>query len=392
MGMSKTGKGTLSAVWDNHLRAKRMEAGWLQGELAKRVGLTRQAFYAIESNHHLPSTEVSLRLARILQCSVEDLFHDKEVEECVEAEWVGPVPRTHFPIRAKVARVGKRFVARPVSTLGEWLNYTVPADGLVYPSTANERPHGRSGHVRVQLLQDRRAVEEEIFVAGCDPSIFLAGAYFRRCHGEASVVGWTMGSVSAVEALKRGEVHMAGLHLVDRRSGQSNVPYLKRHLPRGHFTVFRFVTWQQGLMIRRGNPKGISQIEDVGKPGVRWVNRERGSGARRLLDNQLTQAGLPSEAIKGYQREVGSHLDVARHILEGEADAGIGVESAAKLFDLDFVPLQEEHYDFVFPTSSLHTHPLLSQFLDTLMARSLRKELDALGGYDTSDIGAVIHL
>ena len=360
--------------------------------MAKRVGLTRQALYAIESNHHLPNTEVSLRLARILGCTVEELFHDWEGGEFVEAEWVGAFSSTHFPIRAKVARVGKRFVARPVSTLGEWLNYTVPADGLVYEPAAREQKHGRSGPVRVQLLQDRRTVEEEILVAGCDPSIFLAGAHFRLDHGGGSVVSWTMGSVSAVEALKRGEVHMAGLHLVDRRSGQSNVPYLKRHLPGGHFTVFRFVKWQQGLMVRRGNPKGICQITDVAKPGARLVNRERGSGARRLLDNQLIQAGLPSEAIKGYQREVGSHLAVARHILEGEADAGIGVESAAQLFDLDFLPLQDEHYDFVLPTSHLHTHPVLSKFLDTLTARSLRKELDALGGYDTSDVGTVIHL
>jgi len=333
-----------------------------------------------------------LRLARILQCSVEDLFRDNEAGEFVEAEWVGSVPRTLMPIRAKVARVGKRLVARPVSALGEWLNYTVPADGLVYPPSAGQQHHRRSKKVRIQLLEDRNVLEKEIVVAGCDPSIFLAGSYFQRIHHEASVVSWTMGSVSAVEALKRGEVHMAGLHLVDRRSGRSNVPYLKRHLPRGQFTVFQFVTWQQGLMVRQGNPKGISQIGDVGKPGVRWVNRERGSGARRLLDDQLMHVGLLPETVKGYGREVSSHLDVARHVFEGEADTGIGVESAAQLFGLDFFPLQEERYDFVFPTSYLHTHPLLSQFLDTLTARSLRKELEALGGYETSGIGTVIHL
>ena len=204
------------------------------------------------------------------------------------------------------------------------------------------------------------------------------------------MIGWTLGSEAAIQALKREDVHMAGLHLVDERSGQSNLPYLKKHLNMNRFTVIRFATWEQGLIVHRGNPKRVHRIEDLARRGLHVVNREMGSGARELLDRQLTRANLSGAKLKGYEVEVSSHIQVARSVFEGNADVGVGVRSAALLFNLDFIPLREEQYDFVIPTAHLTSHPRLGRFLDTLVSRPFRKEMEALGGYDVTEIGKVV--
>ena len=375
---------------ENRLRVKRIELGLSQGELAKRSGLTRQALYAIESNHYLPGTEVSLRLAKLLGCSVEDLFYFESIDEHLEAELIGSVSDSQLPVRAKIARVGNRLLARPVANLGEMLNFMVPADGLILSQVAKRGRERSRAKVQLQLLQDRQTIENEIVVAGCDPAMYLAAEHFHRYREGASVVGWTMGSVAAVEALRQEEVHVAGLHLVDDRSGESNLPYLKRYFKPGRFTVIRFATWEQGLLVQRENPKNILRVEDLARRGVRFVNRESGSGARLFLESLLLKIGLTPQEIKGFDYEVFSHLEVGRNIVEGRADVGIGVQSAAVLFGLDFLPLREEHYDLVMPTSYLKSHPSLSRFIDALVGKTFRKDVEALGGYNMKDIGKIL--
>ena len=383
-------KGLSGGSVENRLRRKRMENGLSQGELAKQAGLTRQALYAIESNHYLPGTEISLRLAKILGCSVEDLFNFEVRGELIEADLVESISEVSLPVRAKVARVGNRLLARPVSKLGDMLNYMVTADGLIVEQVQKSSRNELRGRVRLQLLQDSQALEEEIVLAGCDPAMYLAAEHFRRYRDGVSVVGCTMGSVAAIEALRREEVHVAGLHLVDERSGQSNLPYLKRYLKSGRFTVIRFAAWEQGLMVPRHNPKKIRGVEDLTRRGVRFVNRETGSGARLLLDSLLVKTGLESKEIKGIDNEVFSHLEVGRSIVEGRADVGIGVQSAALQFGLNFIPLQEEHYDLVMPSHYLTSHPSLSRFIDSLLGKPFRQEVEALGGYDMKEIGKVL--
>lgn len=383
-------------TFENRLRAKRIDSGFSQGALAKIVGLTRQAIYAMETNQYLPSTEVSLRLAKVLNCTVEDLFRLDSNKEVLQAELIGPtLTNLSINLRVKMARVGNRLVVRPVASLGDWLNYTVPADGLILGPTLGEKPRerrssSRGRSFRVQLLRECRAIEEEIVVAGCDPAIFLAGEHFRRHRGTATVVGWTMGSAAAVEALKRREVHVAGLHIVDQQSGESNLPYLRRHLKGGGFTVVRFAAWEQGLMVRQGNPKRIRGVADLIRRNVRMVNREKGAGARLLLDGQLAAEQIAAQHVRGYEEVAFSHLEVGRLIVEGKGDVGVGVRSAAMLFNLDFLPLQEERYDLVFPTAYLRSHPSMSGLLNTIVSRSFRTEIEALGGYDTREIGKVI--
>ncbi len=382
----------LSPLIENRLRARRQEKGLSQEALAERVGLTRQAIYAVETNEYLPSTAVALRMAESLACRVEDLFSLSSGGETVEGELVdwpgrqaGASGGARPGARVKVARVADRLVVRPVAALGDVLNFTIGADGLLIgPVTGT--PH-RKNLVAVRLLRDRRAIEDEIVVAGCDPSIFLIGEHLRRFKGMTAVVGWTMGSGAALKALGRGDVHVAGVHVLDARSGEWNLPYVRRHLKNRDMKVVTFAAWTEGLMVARGNPKRIRAIEDLARRDVAIVNREEGAGARLLLDERLAVAGIPVGRIKGYERIIQSHVHVARLVASGIVDVGVGVEAAARFAGLDFIPLQSERYDLVIPDGIFRSHGGVSRMLDTLVSRPFRAELEALGGYETRDTG-----
>lgn len=386
--MGQAHRAESSEHFQNHLKDIRIAQGLSQGELAGKAGITRQAISAIESHLYLPTTAVALRLAASLGCHVEDLFSLAETQEVIEGKLIGHLPQQDekiLTVRVKIARVGARMVVRPVTELGEVLSYSVPADG--YAVDLHGQASGAT--VRVNLSRDRQAIEQEISVAGCDPAIFLAGAHLRQGKDQASIVGWTMGSMAALRALQQGEVHVAGLHLFDPTTGESNLPFLRRALKSANYDVVTFATWEEGFLVRPGNPKSIRAIADVADPLVTLVNREEGAGARLMLDQRLRAAGIDSTQVRGYERIVSSHFEVARAIASHQADVGVGIRSAAQLFGLDFVPLQAARYDLVVPKAYLKSHPTLARLFDTIVSHSFRAEIDALGGYDTRETGRV---
>jgi molybdate-binding protein/DNA-binding XRE family transcriptional regulator len=373
-------------LFQNRLKSVRIAKGLSQGDLAAKSGITRQAVSAIESDLYLPTTAVALRLASVLACRVEDLFSLAPTDELIEGTFIGTpgsVKGQTVPLRVKVARVGTKTIVRPVTGLGEVLSHTVPADGYLIETNSQ-----RSGvKARVRLSRERDSVERDISVAGCDPAIFLAGEHLRRQKEQASVIGWAMGSMAALGALQRGEVHVAGLHLFDPLSGESNLPFLKRVLKGTAYDVVTFATWEEGLLVRPGNPKGIRSVSNLADPNVTLINREEGSGARLLLDQRLKAAGLDPVRLSGYETVGQSHFEVARAIAGRQADVGIGIRSAAHLFGLEFLPLQAARYDLVVPTAYLKSHPTLANLFDTLASRQFRNEIEALGGYDTRETG-----
>jgi molybdate-binding protein len=196
-----------------------------------------------------------------------------------------------------------------------------------------------------------------------------------------------MGSLGALQALKRGEIHVAGLHLVDPRSGQSNLPFVRRHLRGRELEVVTFASWEAGFMLRPGNPKGIRGFGDLVRPNVTLANREPGAGARLLLDEGLARERIAPRRVRGYRTEAASHLEVARLVAGGRADVGMGVLSVARLLGLDFLPLRSERYDLVVPRDLLDRHPTLARLFDALASRELRSQVEALGGYDTRETG-----
>ncbi len=368
---------------ETHLREKRQALALSQKQLADLAGITRQAVSALETNQYSPATSVALQLARALNCRVEDLFSIKQGGEIIEGELLGSLPKGNGAVRAQVTQIGHRVLVRPLLGLGELASLSATADGLIVESN----PH--KSCVKVKLLKDREAVRRKIVVGGCDPAMFLAGEHVRE-HDKETVVPCLMGSSIALNALKRGEVHVAGIHLADESAGSWALPNLRDSLGDMDCIVVTFAHWEEGFIVRQGNPKKIRAVSDIAKPTVKIVNRETGSGARRLLDRQLAASGIKPHRVKGYSDEVFSHLDVASRIKSGLADAGIGIQSVASISGLDFVPLQRERYDLVIPKAHYETMHGLRVLLDTIVSKPFRDELDALGGYDTREIGRVV--
>jgi molybdate-binding protein/DNA-binding XRE family transcriptional regulator len=370
---------------DNRLREKRLALGLSQKKLAEMAGITRQAVAAVETNQYSPATSVALQLARALHTRVEDLFSLKQGGEIIEGELIGTIPKDGIPARAQVTQIGHRMLVRRLDGLGELTSLSASADGLIIGSDP-----GRS-RVKVRLLKDRDAVRRKVIVGGCDPAMFLAGKHVRT-HDQENLVPCLMGNSLALAALKRGDVHVAGIHLAEESSSTWKLPNLRRSLGDMEFIVVTFAHWEEGIIVRPGNPKQIRGIADFTRPRVEMINREKGSGARRLLDRELQSAGIPCARVKGYQKEVFSHLEVASRVRAGLADGGVGVRAAATICGLGFIPLQRERYDLIIPNIYYHSSPALRNLLDLIVGKSFRAELEALGGYDTRDTGRIVDL
>src|SRR5574341_685851 len=383
LGIMATDRKPTSLDFDNRLKEKRQAAGFSQKQLAELAGITRQAVAAVEANQYSPATSVALQLARALRCRVEDLFSIKRSGEIIEGELLGPLPCGDGPIRAQLTQIGHRVLVRPLLGLGELANLSATADGLIIESKPD------TARVKVKLLKDREELRRKIVVGGCDPSMFLAGERMRK-HDEGNVMPCLMGSSLALAALKRGEVHAAGIHLAEEVSGAWKLPDLRKFVGDMDFIVVTFAHWEEGFIVRQGNPKKIRDAADLAKLNVRIVNRETGSGARRLLDTQMRASGIKPSRVKGYGDEVLSHLEVASRIKSGLADAGIGVRAVASIAGLDFVPLRRERYDLVIPKAHYESLHGLRVLLDAIVSKPFRDELEALGGYDTRETGKIV--
>lgn len=383
LGIMAIDREQASPEFENRLKEKRQASGFSQKQLAELAKMTRQAVSAVEANQYSPATSVALQLARALKCRVENLFSIKSGGEYVDGELLGELPDSAGTVRARVTQIGDRLLVRPLDGLGELTSLTGSADGVI---VANDTKRKR---IKVKLLKDRDTLRRQVVIGGCDPAMFLAAEYLRRRDDE-NLVPYLMGSGNALSALKRGEVHVAGIHLADERLGAWKLPDLKRILSGMDCVVVTFAHWEEGFIVRKGNPKNIREAESLSRANVKIVNREQGSGARRLLDRRLETSGIKPARVRGYNDEVLSHLAVASRVQGGLADAGVGVRAAATIFGLDFVPLQRGRYDLVIPKIHYQTLHGLKTLLDMIVSKPFREELEALGGYDTREIGKIV--
>ncbi|MBO5366728.1 MAG: molybdopterin biosynthesis protein, partial [Peptococcaceae bacterium] len=189
-----------------------------------------------------------------------------------------------------------------------------------------------------------------------------------------------VGSMGGIMAIRRGEAHMAGCHLLDTATGEYNTAFIKKYFPKGDVKLVRCVGRQQGLMVAKGNPLGITKFSDIAQDGLRYVNRQKGSGTRILTDYLCKQDDLDTAAIYGYDREEMTHTSVAAQIANGSADAGMGIYSAAKLYDLDFIPICIEEYDLIVSDYAWNT-PMVQQLIQILKSDAFRDKMTELGGY-----------
>jgi putative molybdopterin biosynthesis protein len=198
-----------------------------------------------------------------------------------------------------------------------------------------------------------------------------------------------VGSQGGLIALRRGEAHLAGSHLLHPETGEYNISYIRQYMPDMPVKVIALVGREQGLMVKRGNPRAIWNLEDLTKPQIQFVNRQRGAGTRVLLDYHLKRMAIASERIGGYLQEEYTHLGVAAAVASGRADCGLGIAAAAQALDLDFIPLFQERYDLVVPKHFVEDDlltPLFRLFTD----RHFRDAVAQLPGYDVSVMGRIV--
>ena len=198
-----------------------------------------------------------------------------------------------------------------------------------------------------------------------------------------------VGSLGGLIALQQGRADVAGIHLLDEETMEYNYPYMKHLLPGRQVAVIHLAVRTQGLICARGNPRGIHVISDLARHGIRIVNRQQGSGTRLLLDLGLKKEGISPEDINGYENEVTTHAAVASMIDKGEADAGLGVEVAAKMYELDFIPLLEERYDLV-TFAEDYKSALMEPLLSVLSDSRFKETVAGVPGYDISQMGMTI--
>ncbi len=226
-----------------------------------------------------------------------------------------------------------------------------------------------------------------------DLTLDLLGDLLHAAHPQLTMVSAHVGSLEGLLALRRGAAHLAGAHLLDEESGDYNVAYIHRLLTTQgrHVVLVGFVTRVQGLLVAQGNPKGICAIDDLARADVTFVNRQQGAGTRVLLDNALRRSNVNSALIRGYDRQESSHFAVALAIASGAADCGLGIQAAAHIHRLDFVPLFHERYDLVIPVEHYESD-LLAPLLALLRrpGDDFLRRVAALGGYTTESMGRVL--
>ncbi len=292
-------------------------------------------------------------------------------------------------VRVSAGRVGDRLIAAALSRGAGVITSLVRADGLLrVPRDSEGFPAG--AEVEIEMLRPAEDLERTIVCIGShDPALDLLASFLSREPVNPRLATAHVGSTGGLLAIERGEAHMAGSHLLDPESGEYNLPAVRRHIHRCPVTVLAFAKRIQGLMVPRGNPKGLGSIADLARPGVRFINRQLGAGTRVLLDFELKKLGLDPGKIQGYGRQATTHLSVAVAVAGGPPDCGLGVMGAARALGLDFVELFSERYDLVVPREYLQT-PLLQPLLSIIRNRDFHRAVEGMGGYDVADMGKVL--
>lgn len=292
-------------------------------------------------------------------------------------------------VRVKVGNVGGRYVASPLARGAGAIMSLVRADGYI------EIPRSSQGilessEVAVNLLRNIQEIDNAIVAIGShDLALDLLGSFLAMEYPGVNLSSTHVGSMGGIMAMRRGEAHIAGVHLLDEETGEYNVPYVKRYLDPKDYALVNLVYREQGLIVAPGNPKGIQGISDLIRPGVSFVNRQRGAGTRILLDLELKKLGIEPEMISGYEHEEYTHMGVAASVANNVADAGLGIRSAARALGLGFVPLAWERYDLLMTREFLHSSSMEKLF-SIMSSQEFKDKVSSLSGYDVSHSGEVM--
>jgi putative molybdopterin biosynthesis protein len=290
-------------------------------------------------------------------------------------------------VRVAVGKVANKLLAAPLSRGAGVITSLVQADGLaILPSGVQGLEAGEQ--VKVHLYRSRAEIDRTIFCIGSHDLTLDLLAEFLAEH-DRRLASANVGSQGGLIALRRGEAHLAGSHLLDPSNGEYNISYIRQYMPDIPVKVVALVGRDQGLFVKRGNPKRVKSLGDLTRPDVQFVNRQRGAGTRVLLDYHLNLLGINAEDILGYNQEEYTHLGIAVAVASGRADCGLGIAAAAQALDLEFIPLFQERYDLVIPKQHADSE-LLAPLFRLLNGQPFRNAVSRLTGYDVSVMGKVI--
>lgn len=310
------------------------------------------------------------------------------IEAQVSRKMVSSLGMEEF-VRVKLGQVGDKIIATPISRGAGILMSLVRADGMLRVPRLSEGFN--AGDVaQVELFRSPGEIRETTVVIGShDIALDVLANFLRQKYPVATLSSAHVGSLGGLSALKRGEAHCAGTHLLDEETGDYNVSYIKKLLPGRSMVLVNLVYREQGLILAKGNPRGIRGLEDLAGGGISFVNRQRGAGTRILLDYRLKQLGIDPAGIHGYDHEEYTHMAVAAAVKAGSADAGLGIRAAAQALGLDFISIVEERYDLCIPQEYWDTS-YIQRLLEVMALPQFQEEVRKLGGYDLRDCGGVM--
>jgi molybdate-binding protein/DNA-binding XRE family transcriptional regulator len=353
----------------NRVRERREARGLSQIALAERARLTRQSIGAIEAGRATPAVDVALRIARALDCQVEDLFGGPAKEPAIDA-WA---PSSVDTPRVALAHIGGRWISLPLA--GDGLRLS--GDGLLLKR--------RGKRALIEPVRPLAEARQNVVLMGCATGLGLLADRLNSRHGAGRFLWFPSSSDAALKALASGLTHVAGVHLAETPAGDACVAEVRRLASSEALTVVTLARWEAGLLTRSEDAGRIRGVADVADSRVRLVAREPSAGAQRLLERALRAAGVPVVVARQAPLVAAGHLDVARTIAMRAADVGVATCDAAMAFGLRFVPLAEERFDLVLP-SALLADARLARLFDVLVSKAMRLELGALG-YDVAKAG-----
>jgi putative molybdopterin biosynthesis protein len=292
-------------------------------------------------------------------------------------------------LRVKLGQVGEHIVATPLPRGAGSITSITEADGIIRIPNHIE---GLKDHesATAELLRPLSSVRRTIVVVGShDNTLDILADQIKARHSHLTLSSSHVGSMGGLMAIKKGVCHLAGSHLLDPEDGSYNRSYIKKFLGQLDVKLVNLVFRDQGLIVRRGNPRGIKGIEDLAREDIAFINRQAGSGTRILLDYRLGQVGVNPDRINGYRHEEFTHMAVAVAVLSGTADAGLGIYAAAAALDLDFIPVVTEQYDLVIPSAYFESENI-RLLLETINSAEFKSRVEALGGYNTQKTGEII--
>lgn len=292
-------------------------------------------------------------------------------------------------IRVTIGCMDGQYIANPLTRSAGVTMSMVRADGLL------RIPPGNLGYeqgevVEVELYRPLEQIQNTIVSTGShDLSMDVLHSLIRRNNPGRFLVSSHVGSMGGILAIQKGEAHIAGVHLFDEETGTYNQPFVEKYMQDREVVLVQLVYRQQGWFVKKGNPLRIMSVRDLAKPGITYMNRQRGAGTRLLFDYLLKQEAVERENIYGYSREAVSHLSVAAAVAGGTADAGLGIYSAAAAMNLDFIPVSEERYDLLM-SKSFYSSTQGQELLACIRSGEFAAEMEALGGYSCRDSGKIV--